>query len=62
MQLIFIYGLPASGKLTVAEELAELTGYPVFHYHVTRDLVQRIYPGELAAKTTSSSTSCGKPS
>lgn len=49
MKLIFIYGPPASGKLTVAEKLAELTGYPVFHNHVTRDLVQRIYPGELAA-------------
>lgn len=49
MNLIFIYGPPASGKLTVAEKLAELTGYRVFHNHVTRDLVQGIYPGELAA-------------
>ena len=49
MNLIFIYGPPASGKLTVAEALAELIGYPVFHNHVTRDLVQGIYPGELAA-------------
>lgn len=49
MKLIFIYGPPASGKLTVAERLAELTGYLVFHNHVTRDPVQRIYPGELAA-------------
>ncbi|MGE2714407.1 AAA family ATPase [Mycolicibacterium litorale] len=49
MKLIFIYGPPASGKLTVAEALAELTGFPVFHNHVTRDLVQGLYPGELAA-------------
>jgi predicted kinase len=49
MKLIFIYGPPASGKLTVAGKLAELTGYPVFHNHMTRDLVQGIYPGELAA-------------
>jgi chloramphenicol 3-O-phosphotransferase len=47
MKLVFIYGPPASGKLTVAEELAKLTGYPVFHNHLTRDLVQGIYPGNL---------------
>lgn len=49
MNLVFIYGPPASGKLTVAEALAELIGYPVFHNHVTRDLVRGIYPGELTA-------------
>jgi hypothetical protein len=38
MKLIFIYGPPAVGKLTVANELAALTGYKVFHNHVTVDL------------------------
>lgn len=47
MNLIFIYGPPASGKLTVARELSALTNIPVFHNHLTRDLVQSIYPGTL---------------
>ncbi|MEX0748746.1 MAG: AAA family ATPase [Candidatus Saccharimonadales bacterium] len=47
MNLIFIYGPPASGKLTVAKELSKLTGYPVFHNHLTRDLVRSLYPGKV---------------
>ena len=39
MRLIFIYGLPATGKLTVAEELAKLTGYKLFHNHLVVDLL-----------------------
>ncbi len=38
MKLIILYGPPAVGKLTVAEELAALTGYKVFHNHLTVDL------------------------
>ncbi len=34
MKLVFIYGPPASGKLTVARELAALTGYKLFHNHL----------------------------
>jgi chloramphenicol 3-O-phosphotransferase len=45
---VFLYGPPASGKLTVARALAALTGYPVFHNHVVRDLVQSLYPDTLA--------------
>ena len=44
MNLIFIYGPPASGKLTIAKELAALTGYSVFHNHQTRDIVRGLYP------------------
>lgn len=36
MRLIFIYGLPATGKLTVAQELAKRTGYKLFHNHLKR--------------------------
>lgn len=43
MKLIFMYGPPAVGKLTVAEKLSELTGIPLFHNHLSRDLVKDIY-------------------
>jgi chloramphenicol 3-O-phosphotransferase len=39
MRLIFIYGMPATGKLTVAQELAKLTGYRLFHNHLAVDLL-----------------------
>jgi hypothetical protein len=39
MRLIFIYGMPATGKLTVAQELAKLTGYKLFHNHMVVDLL-----------------------
>lgn len=45
--MIFIYGPPAVGKLTVAEKLSELTGIPVFHNHHSRDLVKDIYGDDL---------------
>lgn len=48
MNLIFIYGPPASGKLTVATELANLTSYKLFHNHLTRDMVQDLYPNSLS--------------
>jgi cytidylate kinase len=44
MKLIFIYGPPASGKLTIAKELSDLTGYSIFHNHQTRDIVRELYP------------------
>ena len=43
MRLIFIYGMPASGKLTVARELALITGYQVFHNHLVVDMVQSVF-------------------
>jgi hypothetical protein len=39
MRLVFIYGMPATGKLTVAQELAKLTGYKLFHNHMVVDLL-----------------------
>ena len=47
MKLIFIYGPPASGKLTVAEKLSSLTDIPLFHNHLSRDLVKDIYGDKL---------------
>jgi hypothetical protein len=43
MKLIFIYGLPASGKLTVAQELVAVTGYKLFHNHLVVDLLQTVF-------------------
>lgn len=47
MKLIFIYGPPASGKLTIAEKLSESSGIPLFHNHLSRDIVKDIYPDTL---------------
>lgn len=44
MNVVFIYGPPAAGKLTVAKALAELTGYKVLHNHMTGDLVSEFFP------------------
>jgi hypothetical protein len=43
MKLIFLHGLPGVGKLTVARELAELTGFKLFHNHLTVDLALSIF-------------------
>ena len=43
MKLVFIYGLPATGKLTVAQELATITGYKLFHNHLVVDLLLSIF-------------------
>lgn len=51
MKLVFIYGPPASGKLTVATELAKLTGFKLFHNHVSIQFVQSIF--EFGTKTFS---------
>jgi RNase adaptor protein for sRNA GlmZ degradation len=46
MNLVFIYGPPAAGKLTVANELAKITNYKVFHNHAALDLVTPIFGWE----------------
>lgn len=43
MKLIFIYGPPAVGKLTVANQISALTGYKVCHNHLTIDAVEPIF-------------------
>ena len=43
MRLMFLYGPPAAGKLTVGRELAALTGYRLFHNHLTVDLARELF-------------------
>ena len=43
MRLVFIYGMPATGKLTVGRELAALTGYKLFHNHLAVDLLTAVF-------------------
>jgi len=42
MKLIFIYGPPAVGKLTVAKELAKITRFKLFHNHLVNDMLDNI--------------------
>ena len=44
MLLIFLSGPPASGKLTIAREVARLTGIAVFHNHLIVDAVASVFP------------------
>ncbi|MBV9600058.1 MAG: AAA family ATPase [Chloroflexi bacterium] len=44
MRLVFLYGPPGVGKLTVARELAGLTGFKVFHNHLTISLAKSVFP------------------
>jgi|SRR5215213_2891922 len=43
VKLIFLHGLPGVGKLTVARELATLTGFKLFHNHLAVDLVESVF-------------------
>src|SRR3712207_3433388 len=43
MDLVFLHGPAAAGKLTVARELGRLTGLPVFHNHLVVDLLLEVF-------------------
>ena len=43
MHLIFIHGPLAVGKLTIARELELITGFRLFHNHLTIDLVSVLF-------------------
>jgi hypothetical protein len=43
MELLFIYGPAAVGKLTIGRELAKLTGFRLFHNHLTVDAVMAVF-------------------
>ena len=44
MQLVFLHGPAAAGKLTVARMLATRTGYALFHNHLVVDAVAAVFP------------------
>ncbi len=44
MKLLFIYGAPASGKLTVAGEVAQRTAFALFHNHLIVDALLAVFP------------------
>ena len=44
MKLIFLYGPPAAGKLTVATELAAITGYKLVDNHKATDFLEEVFP------------------
>jgi len=46
MNLIFIYGPPAAGKLTVSEALGKKIGYKVFHNQKIINSISDIFPFE----------------
>ncbi len=41
---MYLYGPPASGKLTVASLLSPLTGLPLFHNHLTVNAISSVFP------------------
>jgi chloramphenicol 3-O-phosphotransferase len=43
MKLLFLHGWPGAGKLTVARELRVLTGFKIFHNHLTVDLLLSVF-------------------
>ena len=43
VRLVFVYGPPAVGKLTVAIELSKQTGFKLYHNHVSIDFVKSIF-------------------
>ena len=42
--MLFIYGAPASGKLTIGREVAEQSGYALFHNHLIVDALLAVFP------------------
>jgi chloramphenicol 3-O-phosphotransferase len=44
MHLVFIYGAPACGKLTIAKLVAKRTGFALFHNHLIVDALLAVFP------------------
>lgn len=42
-RMIFLYGPPAVGKLTVANLVSERTGFRVLHNHLTIDAITPVF-------------------
>ena len=43
MDLVFMHGPAAAGKLTIARELSHMTGFRLFHNHLTVDAVAAVF-------------------
>ena len=43
MKVLFLYGAPAVGKLTVANEIAKQTDFKVFHNHLSIDCIKPVF-------------------
>ncbi|MGH9336654.1 MAG: shikimate kinase, partial [Vicinamibacteria bacterium] len=43
MNLVFLHGPAAVGKLTVGRELSRITGYRLFHNHLVVDAVSAVF-------------------
>jgi hypothetical protein len=41
--LVYLYGPPAVGKLTIAEKVHDLTGFPLFHNHLTVNAIRAVF-------------------
>jgi cytidylate kinase len=44
VDLVFLHGPAASGKLTVARALGDRVGFPVFHNHLVVDVLTTVFP------------------
>jgi hypothetical protein len=44
VDLVFLHGPAASGKLTIARALEARVGFPVFHNHLVVDLLTTVFP------------------
>jgi hypothetical protein len=44
MNFVVIFGPPAVGKMTVGYSLSHLTGYKLFHNHMTIELILNFFP------------------
>lgn len=44
MDLVFLHGRAAAGKLTTARALERRLGWPVFHNHLVVDLLTELFP------------------
>ena len=49
MHLVYLYGPPGVGKLTIGRELAEQTGFRLFHNHLAVDIAAALFPRETPA-------------
>jgi tRNA uridine 5-carbamoylmethylation protein Kti12 len=46
MKLIFLYGPPGVGKLTVSKELEKRIGFTIFHNHLVNDVIASVISHE----------------